>query len=150
MYEWANWRGVKKVRTMRAHRELACRKATALATADHRTGSLEIRAYDQVCFPGLATEWARNCRAGPLSERQLTMDMRRRHATRSRCVALRGNAADFFSFGSTPVKSPPTTLAMIEVGLRRNWVSGHWCAPAQRLQPGRCPDSDRVKVVRTR
>ncbi|MGH3562173.1 MAG: glycosyltransferase, partial [Mycobacterium sp.] len=59
VYEWLVSRGVKKVEDAQ-RRELGLPKATGPAPRRiAERGSLEIQAYDQVCFPGLAAEWAK-------------------------------------------------------------------------------------------
>src|SRR5271156_1389351 len=57
--DWLVWRGTKKGEDAQ-RRELGLPKATT--PAPRRVagrGSLEIQAYDEVCFPELAAEWAR-------------------------------------------------------------------------------------------
>ena len=59
VFEWLSWRVTKKVDDAQ-RRELGLPKATGpwpRRIADR--GSLEIQAYDEVCFPGLAAEWAK-------------------------------------------------------------------------------------------
>ena len=52
VYEWLVWRGVKKVEDTQ-RRELGLPKATGPAPRRiAERGSLEIQAYDEVCFPG--------------------------------------------------------------------------------------------------
>ena len=69
-YWWVSWRGAKKVEDAQ-RRELGLPKATGPAPRRiTERGSLEIQAYDEVCFPGLAAEWAEYGTAnGPLSAR---------------------------------------------------------------------------------
>ena len=56
---WLSWRGTKKVEDTQRH-ELGLPKATGSAPRRiTERGSLEIQAYDEACFPGLAAEWAR-------------------------------------------------------------------------------------------
>ena len=58
MKGWLAWRATKKL-DQGQRRELGLPKATgpsARRIADR--GSLEIQAYDEICFPGLAAEWA--------------------------------------------------------------------------------------------
>ncbi|WP_131812452.1 glycosyltransferase, partial [Mycobacterium mantenii] len=59
IYDWMCWRMNKKAED-RQRRELGLPKATHRSQrriAEHR--SLEIQAYDEIFFPGLAAEWAR-------------------------------------------------------------------------------------------
>ncbi|PRC50065.1 glycosyl transferase family 1, partial [Mycobacterium sp. ITM-2017-0098] len=58
VYEWLVWRGVKTSEDTQ-RRELGLPKATSPAPARIADrGALEIQAYDGICFPGLASEWA--------------------------------------------------------------------------------------------
>ena len=69
MYEWLVSRGVKKVEDTQ-RRELGLPKATGPAPRRiAERGSLEIQAYDEVCFPGLAAEWAKWHGQRPFSAR---------------------------------------------------------------------------------
>jgi UDP:flavonoid glycosyltransferase YjiC (YdhE family) len=71
--------------------------------------SVEIQAYDDVCFPGLTAEWGeRRPFVGALTL-QLATDADDDVA--SWCAA--GTPPIYFSFGSTPVLSPAETVAMI-------------------------------------
>jgi UDP:flavonoid glycosyltransferase YjiC (YdhE family) len=73
---------------------------------------LEIQAYDEVCFPGLAAEWAkwggRRPFVGALSM-ELPTDADEEVAE---WIAAR-TPPIFFGFGSTAVDSPAETIAMI-------------------------------------
>src|SRR5271169_3438814 len=56
---WLGWRGTKKVEDAQ-RRELGLPKAVGPAARRITDrGSLEIQGYDEVCFPGLAAEWAK-------------------------------------------------------------------------------------------
>ena len=56
---WLSWRSMKKVEDAQ-RRELGLPKATgSVPRRITERGSLEIQAYDEVCFPGLAAEWAK-------------------------------------------------------------------------------------------
>ena len=55
---WVSWRGMKKAEDAQ-RLELGLPKATGSAPRRiTERGSLEIQAYDEACFPGLADEWA--------------------------------------------------------------------------------------------
>src|SRR5262249_54569768 len=57
--EWLGWRQTKKLEDVQ-RRELDLPKATGPSPRRITDrGSLEIQAYDEVCFPGLAAEWAK-------------------------------------------------------------------------------------------
>jgi UDP:flavonoid glycosyltransferase YjiC (YdhE family) len=58
MGEWMTWRSMKKVEDAQ-RRELGLPKATKPTSRRiSERGSLQIQAYDEVWFPGLAAEWA--------------------------------------------------------------------------------------------
>jgi len=72
-------------------------------------GALEIQAYDQVLFPGLAAEWSdRRPFVGALT---LEQGGHADDSTASWMAA--GTPPIYFGFGSTPVGSPADTVAMI-------------------------------------
>jgi UDP:flavonoid glycosyltransferase YjiC (YdhE family) len=107
-------------------------------------GSLEIQAYDEVCFPGLAAEWAKwNGRrpfVGPLTM-ELTTDADDEVAS---WIAA-GTPPVCFGFGSFAVESPAATVEMIssacaELGERALICSG-W------TDFSNVPHFDHVKVV---
>jgi UDP:flavonoid glycosyltransferase YjiC (YdhE family) len=75
-------------------------------------GSLEIQAYDEVCFPGLAAEWAKFDRQRPFVG-ALTMELPTDADEEVASWIAAGTPPIFFGFGSTAVKSPADMLAMI-------------------------------------
>jgi UDP:flavonoid glycosyltransferase YjiC (YdhE family) len=112
VYEWAAWRGVKKLDD--AHRrQLGLPKVTGPAPRRiNERGSLEIQAYDEVCFPGLAAEWAKWNGQRPFVG-ALTMELTTEADDEVASWIAAGTPPIFFGFGSTPVKSPADTVAMI-------------------------------------
>lgn len=111
-YEWMVWRGVKKVEGAQ-RRELGLPKATA--SAPRRIvdrGCLEIQAYDKVCFPGLAEEWAGWDGRRPFVG-TLTLESSTEADEEVAAWIAAGTPPIFFGFGSIPVESPADTLAMI-------------------------------------
>ncbi len=116
MYEWLVWRGVKKVEGTQ-RRELGLPKATGPAPRRiAEGGSLEIQAYDEVCFPGLAAEWAKWDGQRPFVG-TLTMESPTDADEEVASWIAAGTPPIFFGFGSIPVESPADTLAMIGSGL---------------------------------
>jgi UDP:flavonoid glycosyltransferase YjiC (YdhE family) len=112
MYEWLVWRGVKKVEDAQ-RRELGLPKATGPAPRRiTERGSLEIQAYDEVCFPGLATEWAKWDGQRPFVG-TLTIESPTGADEEVASWIAEGTPPIFFGFGSIPVESPADTLAMI-------------------------------------
>ncbi|OBH57187.1 glycosyltransferase [Mycobacterium sp. E2479] len=94
-------------------RKLRLPKATGLwSRRVAERGSLEIQAYDEVCFPGLAAEWAKSdCRRPFVGA--LTIELPTDADADVASWIAAGNPPIFFGFGSTPVKSPAETVAMI-------------------------------------
>jgi len=114
--EWLGWPTVKKLEDAQ-RRDLGLPKATVPASRRiAERGSLEIQAYDEVCFPGLATEWAKfNGPSGPLRPfvGALTMALATDADEEVASWIAAGTPPIFFGFGSTLVKSPADTIAMI-------------------------------------
>lgn len=111
-FDWVAWRLNKKVEDAQ-RRELGLPKATAPSPrriAERQ--SLEIQAYDEACFPGLATEWAKwdglRPFVGPLTM-ELTTDVDQEVSS---WIAA-GTPPICFGFGSMPVESPAQTIEMI-------------------------------------
>ena len=94
-------------------RELGLPKATGLSSRRiTERGSLEIQAYDEVCFPGLAAEWAKFDGRRPFVG-ALTMELPTDADEEVASWIAAGTPPIFFGFGSTPVESPADTIAMI-------------------------------------
>ncbi|NTY62695.1 glycosyltransferase [Mycolicibacterium sphagni] len=75
-------------------------------------GPLEIQAYDEVCFPGLAAEWAKWGEQRPFVG-ALTLELTTQADHDVAAWIAEGAPPIFFGFGSMPVESPADTLAMI-------------------------------------
>jgi UDP:flavonoid glycosyltransferase YjiC (YdhE family) len=138
---WLYWRMTKEVDDAQ-RRELGLPRAAAPAAKRMRErGSLEIQAYDEVCFPGLAEEWnGRRPFVGAL-----TMELPTDADGEVASWIAGGTPPIYFGFGSTPIQSSANTIAMIaatcaELGERALIYSG-----------ARIPDhislSDQVKLV---
>jgi UDP:flavonoid glycosyltransferase YjiC (YdhE family) len=144
VYEWLVWRGVKKVEDVQ-RRELGLPKATGPAPRRiAERGSLEIQAYDEVCFPGLAAEWAKWNGRRPFVG-TLTMELPTDADDEVASWIAAGKPPIFFGFGSIPVESPADTIAMIgaacaQLGERALVCSG-W------TDFSHVPHFDHVKVV---
>jgi UDP:flavonoid glycosyltransferase YjiC (YdhE family) len=111
-YEWLVWRGVKKVEDAQ-RRELGLPKATGPAPGRiAERGSLEIQAYDEVCFPGLAAEWAKWDGQRPFVG-TLTLESPADADEEVLSWIAAGTPPICFGFGSIPVESPADTIAMI-------------------------------------
>jgi UDP:flavonoid glycosyltransferase YjiC (YdhE family) len=146
VYEWIVSRGVTKVEAAQ-RRELGLPKAAGHAPrriADRR--SLEIQAYDEVCFPGLAAEWEKWGGQRPFVG-TLTMESPTDADDEVASWIAAGTPPIFFGFGSIPVESPGDTLAMIagacaQLG-ERALIGAGWSDFSN------LPDFAHVKVVGT-
>jgi UDP:flavonoid glycosyltransferase YjiC (YdhE family) len=144
--EWLEWRSVKKVGHAQ-RRALGLPKATGRpARRITERGSLEIQAYDQVCFPGLAAEWAK-CNGHRPFVGTLTMELTTEADEEVASWIAAGTPPIYFGFGSIPVESAADTLAMIgaacaQLGERALVCSG-WSDFSH------VPYLDHIKVVDT-
>jgi UDP:flavonoid glycosyltransferase YjiC (YdhE family) len=123
-------------------RELGLPKAKAPA-AKRMTerGSLEIQAYDEVCFPNLAAEWN--------GERPfvgaLTMEVPADSDGEVASWIDAGTPPVYFGFGSTPIQSANDTIDMIAMACSELGVRGMiYTGPTG---PAGTSPSDRVKLV---
>ena len=106
---WLYWRITKDVDDAQ-RRELGLPRAAAPAAKRMaERGSLEIQAYDEACFPGLAAEWnGRRPFVGAL-----TMELPTDTDGEVASWIAAGTPPIYFGFGSTPLQSPADTIAMI-------------------------------------
>jgi UDP:flavonoid glycosyltransferase YjiC (YdhE family) len=112
VYEWLNWRVARKVDDAQ-RRELGLPKATGPSPRRvTERGSLEIQAYDEVCFPGLAAEWAKWNGRRPFVG-ALTMELPTDDDEGVASWIAAGTPPIYFGFGSISVESPANMLAMI-------------------------------------
>ena len=110
--DWLVWRGTKKGEDAQ-RRELGLPKTKAPAPRRiAERGSLEIQAYDEAYFPGLASEWARWDGQRPfVGALAMTLPTDADEEVASWIAA--GTPPIFFGFGSVPIESPADTVAMI-------------------------------------
>ena len=146
VYEWLVWRGVKKVEDAQ-RRELGLPKATGPAPRRiAERGSLEVQAYDEVCFPGLAAEWAKWDGQRPFVG-TLTMESPTDADDEVASWIAAGTPPICFGFGSIPVESPADMIAMIAAACARLGERALVCAAATDFS--NVPNFDHVKVVGT-
>ena len=107
-------------------------------------GSLELQAYDQVCFPGLAAEWAQWDGRRPFTG-ALTLEMPTDADSDVAAWIAGGSAPIFFGFGSMPVDSASGTLSMITAACEELGVRALICAAGTEFSD--IAESDRLKVV---
>ena len=109
---WLIWGVWKKVQDAQ-RRELGLPKAKRPAPERiTRRGSLEIQAYDEICFPGLAAEWAKWNGQRPFVG-ALTMELPTDADEEVLSWVAAGSPPIYFGFGSMPVESPVDTLTVI-------------------------------------
>jgi UDP:flavonoid glycosyltransferase YjiC (YdhE family) len=143
-YDWFGWRLNKKVEDAQ-RRELGLPRATGpVSRRIAERGSLEIQAYDEVCFPGLAAEWAKWDGQRPFVG-TLTMELTTEADEEVASWIAAGTPPICFGFGSMPVESPADTVEMIaaactQLGERALVCSG-WSDYSD------VPQFDHVKVV---
>ncbi len=144
VYEWLVWRGVKKVEDAQ-RRELGLPKAKGpVPRRIAEQGSLEIQAYDEVCFPGLAAEWVNWNGQRPFVG-TLTMELATGADDEVASWVAAGTPPICFGFGSIPVESPADTLAMISAACAQLGERALVCAGWTDFS--NVPHSDHVKVV---
>lgn len=141
--EWAHWQVLKGAEDDQ-RRELGLPRATTRAVRRMaERGALEIQAYDELFFPGLAAEW------GPRRPLVGGITLEKHTEADDDVVSwiAAGTPPIYFGFGSMPVKDPAAAVAMIEaacadLGERALICSGVWEVDA-------ASHAAHVKVVRT-
>lgn len=143
---WVSWRGTKKVEDAQ-RRELGLPKSTGSAPRRITDrGSLEIQAYDEACFPGLAAEWASLRDQRPFVG-TLTLELATEADAEVESWIAAGTPPIFFGFGSIPVESPAETIAMISAACAR--LGERALVGAAGTDFSNAPHPEHVKVVGT-
>ena len=110
--DWTNWRMGKEVEDAQ-RRDLGLPKATTPSSRRiAERGSLEVQAYDEVCFPGLAAEWTKWNGHRPFVG-ALTMELTTGADDDVASWIAAGTPPIFFGFGTMSVESPVDTVEMI-------------------------------------
>ncbi|MUM19289.1 glycosyltransferase [Mycobacterium sp. CBMA271] len=144
MGEWLAWKNAKKVEGIQRG-ELALPTATAPSPRRiTERGSLEIQAYDELCFPGLASEWAGFGSRRPFVG-ALTLDLPTDFDDEVAAWIAAGKPPIFFGFGSLPVESAAKTVAMISSACDRLGARALVCAAGSDFSD--VPDTEKIKVV---
>jgi UDP:flavonoid glycosyltransferase YjiC (YdhE family) len=142
--EWLPWRLTKKLQDAQ-RRELGLPKAAVpLSRRIAERGSLEIQAYEEVCFPGLAAEWAKWNGQRPFVG-ALTMELPTDADEEVASWIGAGTPPVYFGFGSMPVESPADTLAMISAACAQLGERALVCAGWSDFSD--VPHLEHVKVV---
>lgn len=112
VYEWLLWRGAKQGEDAQ-RRELGLPPATCPWTRRiAERGSLEIQAYDEACYPGLAAEWAKWNGQRPFVG-ALTLELPTEADDDVMSWIASGTPPICFGLGSAAVESAADTLAMV-------------------------------------
>jgi UDP:flavonoid glycosyltransferase YjiC (YdhE family) len=141
---WVSWRGTKKAEDAQ-RLELGLPKAKGAAPRRiTERGSLEIQAYDEACFPGLAAEWAKWDGQRPFVG-TLTLGLGTDADEEVASWIAAGTPPIYFGFGSIPVESPSDTIAMISAACAE--LGERALVGAAGSDFSSVPHSDHVKVV---
>jgi UDP:flavonoid glycosyltransferase YjiC (YdhE family) len=143
--EWLMWLiGTKKIEDAQ-RRELGLPKANGpLSVRMAQRGSLEIQAYDEICFPGLATEWAKSGGRRPFVG-NLTIELPTEADEDVSAWIAAGTPPICFGFGSMKVDSIAETVMMIAAACARLGERALICAGVSELDD--VSDFGHVKVV---
>jgi UDP:flavonoid glycosyltransferase YjiC (YdhE family) len=144
--EWLTWRTMKGAEDRR-RRELGLSKATKPASRRiAERGSLQIQAYDEVWFPGLAAEWAKFERQRPFVG-TLTMESQTDADDAVASWIAAGTPPIFFGFGTIPIASPDEMITMISAACEQLGERALICAGSTDF--GKTPQFEHVKIVET-
>lgn len=126
-YEWLVWLGVRKAEdAQRRELGLPAAKGPVSRRIAERHG-LEVQAYDELCFPGLAAEWESFGGERPFVG-TLTLELAGESDEDVESWIAAGTPPICFGFGSIPVESPAETLAMIAAVCEQLGVRALVCA----------------------
>ena len=107
--EWIYWRMTKKAEDAQRRELGLLRTSTSSARRIVQRGSLEIQAYEELYFPGLAAEWGdRRPFVGAL-----TLELPTDSDDDVMSWIAAGTPPIYFGFGSMRVESPAATITMI-------------------------------------
>ncbi|KUH94602.1 glycosyltransferase [Mycobacterium sp. IS-1556] len=141
---WLSWRGTKELEdTQRRLLGLPEAKCSGGRRITER-GSLEIQAYDEVCFPGLKAEWAKWGDQRPFVG-TLTLELPTDVDEDVLTWISSGTPPIFFGFGSIPVASPAETLDMINATCAQLGERALVCAASSDFSHAK--EFERIKVV---
>jgi UDP:flavonoid glycosyltransferase YjiC (YdhE family) len=146
VFFWLYWRVAKKVEDAQ-RRELGLPKTTGPSPRRiTERGSLEIQAYDEVCYPRLAAEWAK-CNGQRPFVGTLTMELPTDADDDVASWITAGTPPIYFGFGSVAVESPADTVAIISAACAQLGERALVCSG--RTDFSHIPHLDHVKVVGT-
>ncbi|MCI4676052.1 glycosyltransferase [Candidatus Mycolicibacterium alkanivorans] len=139
--EWAYWRLLKQAED-RQRRQLGLPPATTRSMRRIvERGTLEIQAYDEALFPGLAAEWG-DTRPFVGS---ITMELSTETDEDVARWLAEGSPPIYFGFGSTPIDSPDEVYAVIDAVCAELGERALICSSIWSDRPG----VDRIRVVKS-
>ncbi len=144
-FEWYSWVASRKVIEDAERRELGLPKAKGpwMRRIAER-GTLEIQAYDEVCYPGLAAEWAQWNGRRPFVG-ALTMELPTDTDEEVASWIAAGTPPICFGFGSVGVESAADTLRTISAACAKLGERALICAAGTDFS--NVSHLDHVKVV---
>jgi vancomycin aglycone glucosyltransferase len=131
--------GVPKQAEQAQRRALGLPVATAASTP-----TLEIQAYDEMCFPGLAAEWAEHSARRPFVG-ALTLELPTDADEEVLSWIDAGTPPIYFGFGSMPLGSPADTVTVISAACALLGERALICIGSNDAT--RIPHADHTKVV---
>ena len=147
---WLSWRVTKKVEdTQRSGLGLPKSTGSAPRRITER-GSLEVQAYDEACFPGLAAEWSGGDGTQKFNRPfvgTLTLGLATDADDDVASWVAAGTPPIYFGFGSIPVESPADTVAMISSACAQ--LGERALIGAAGSDFSKVPVGEHVKVVST-
>lgn len=144
VFDWLGWLLNRKVEDAQRH-ELGLPRATGPAARRiAKSGALEIQAYDEACFPGLAAEWAKWDGQRPFAG-ALTMELSTEADDDVASWISAGTPPICFGFGSMPVESPASAIEMISAACAQLGERALICAGWSDFSD--VPHFDHVKVA---
>ncbi|MFI5511715.1 glycosyltransferase [Mycobacterium sp. NPDC051804] len=145
MFDWMNWLGTRSLEaTQRSQLGLPNAKGPSPRRIAEQK-SLEIQAYDELCFPGLAAEWEKWKAQRPFVG-ALTMDAPTDGDEDVASFIAAGTPPIYFGFGSIPAERPDETIAMISTACAELGERALVCSGWSNFK--HAPHADHVKIVR--
>ena len=142
-----HWSPTRLLQFVMKEGEGAQRRALGLPpAAEPPRLALEIQAYDELCFPELATEWAEHGRRRPFVG-ALTLELPTDADDEVLSWIAAGTPPIYFGFGSMPVISPADTVELISAACAQLGERALICSAWSDFSD--IPHPDHIKVVGT-
>src|SRR5271168_1212165 len=139
---WSSW---EMYTQLTRQTDNAQRRALHLPNTPEPATHLEIQAYDALCLPGPAAEWVEVDDRRPFVG-ALTLELPTSADDEVLSWIAEGTPPIYFGFGSTPIASPPETVAVISATCARLGERALICSGPNDFTD--VPRFDHVKVVR--